>query len=643
MPRKELRRSMRRGATATRVMGTAWLSFLLLCSACGSEKAPGEADVESSTDGRPGDATGEIACIGHACTSVSDCPAAGADNPCASGILCDGCCKHTYLPEGTPCDLGCTQGGTCQGSESFRECHGAVSKSCPDMDGNPCTAAWCDPATGETGECVGAGNEKPLADNTPIQSACWLGIVCVDGQPNKDNAVETDLKKTCDLKNEEVKKTSPYGCIDQIQCVDTEAECRAVLKNDGAECWVDGGTNGSTCLGNSCSAGECILDPSLNKECSQSDLPDECDAGCAVCTELTCHWIPDPSNPGGNKKVRYCKPDVQMKTPCDDGDDCTQEDACALGSQNVGPLGKETLGNCVAGELKECKSYPCAPSSCDPATGECKFDSLDDEWCKSNACLYPSDLNKCDPKSPEMDPATGCVFKAWKAEGTECKIDSACVESAACLKDSADPNGKKMICVGQVEKQCPDDGNPCTDDECVDQDGKAVCVHMPDDTNPCDDGNMCTKGELCVSGACVPGPQKACPDGNDNPCDGPKCVPETGECLDDEPMAEGEGCEWAGLCVVKACTAGQCVPVPLVSDGSPDLGDGLDNDCDGKVDENTYLEYSLTAGSWTSGGVVSADGGLQSVLGYPQALPDDCGATTDGSYSVYSLFGNKSK
>lgn len=42
-----------------------------------------------------------------------------------------------------------------------------------------------------------------------------------------------------------------------------------------------------------------------------------------------------------------------------------------------------------------------------------------------------------------------------------------------------------------------DDGNPCTDDNCVD----GVCQNVNDDSNSCEDGNDCTDN-VCVSGAC---------------------------------------------------------------------------------------------------------------------------------------------
>jgi len=46
-----------------------------------------------------------------------------------------------------------------------------------------------------------------------------------------------------------------------------------------------------------------------------------------------------------------------------------------------------------------------------------------------------------------------------------------------------------------------DDGNPCTDDDCVDH----VCSYAYN-TEPCDDANPCTTNDACSMGACTGGP-----------------------------------------------------------------------------------------------------------------------------------------
>ncbi len=52
------------------------------------------------------------------------------------------------------------------------------------------------------------------------------------------------------------------------------------------------------------------------------------------------------------------------------------------------------------------------------------------------------------------------------------------------------------ICV--ADSECVDDGNPCTDDGCV----NGVCAHT-NNANACDDGNACTANDVCTGGVCV--------------------------------------------------------------------------------------------------------------------------------------------
>jgi hypothetical protein len=55
---------------------------------------------------------------------------------------------------------------------------------------------------------------------------------------------------------------------------------------------------------------------------------------------------------------------------------------------------------------------------------------------------------------------------------------------------------------GGVAPPC-DDGNPCT----IDRRDNGGCAHVPvDDGHPCEDGNLCSLGDRCQAGACVPGP-----------------------------------------------------------------------------------------------------------------------------------------
>jgi hypothetical protein len=54
-----------------------------------------------------------------------------------------------------------------------------------------------------------------------------------------------------------------------------------------------------------------------------------------------------------------------------------------------------------------------------------------------------------------------------------------------------------------------DDGNPCTEDFCID----GLCFHIPvQDGAPCNDNNPCTLNDRCVAGTCM-GVPIHCPPG----------------------------------------------------------------------------------------------------------------------------------
>jgi cysteine-rich repeat protein len=56
---------------------------------------------------------------------------------------------------------------------------------------------------------------------------------------------------------------------------------------------------------------------------------------------------------------------------------------------------------------------------------------------------------------------------------------------------------------------CPDDGDPCTQDQC---DGTGTCAHpVGNNGAPCSDGDACTAGEMCSGGTCSGGAAVACP------------------------------------------------------------------------------------------------------------------------------------
>ncbi len=543
---------------------------VLSLAACGGTTTAPAADVRSET---PSDTGAEAAiCLGTACTTAGDC---GQVDACVAAVSCEaGCCVVEYEPKGTDCVSPCHVGGRCDGAGV---CEDLEPIECPELDGNPCTRGECNPKDGLCGE-----EEVPLADGVPpFKSLCWTGIVCKDGEPDTSAAEPTELQLECEELDSGI---DPFGCTEQVKCVDSQEECLVVLKPEGTACWLAaGGGTDQTCNGRSCNAkGDCVPDSGLDEYCDSSAFPKDCGVDCQACTELTCHWIPDPSAPGtATTKVRYCRAQAVVGDNCEDGSECTSGDVCVLDLSMDGPLGKETIGLCKPGEgttKEDCLAELLKPAlTCLLAGVECNADTgcaLDqqkaDEWCypPPSVCFDKAKTfcTHIDLGDGLWDPQTGCHLKLVDEEscddGNPCTEDvcdgtqgcsnppnkDACDDGSVCTVGDLCADG--LCQAGPVALDCADK-DPCTVDSCDPLDG---CLHAPQNGGPCDDGDGCTSGESCLGGLCTGGQAKGCDD--KNPCTKDWCdplldcqhEPQSGPCDDNNPCTQTDACS-AGACV----------------------------------------------------------------------------------------------
>ncbi len=148
---------------------------------------------------------------------------------------------------------------------------------------------------------------------------------------------------------------------------------------------------------------------------------------------------------------------------CDDGDKCTDKDACKA-------------GKCVPGNGVSCDDgNKCTTNGCEPAKGctaTAKVGACDNgdlctegDTCKAKVCVAGSKVTCKDDDpctlNPSCDPKKGCIFDPAK-DGTAC--------------------GNFKVCA--TGKCVPD------------------CAALADGT-ACDDGNVCTTKEVCKDQKCV--------------------------------------------------------------------------------------------------------------------------------------------
>lgn len=104
--------------------------------------------------------------------------------------------------------------------------------------------------------------------------------------------------------------------------------------------------------------------------------------------------------------------------------------------------------------------------------------------------LCPHHEPDCDDTNPDVNP--GVIEEAYGGPLCEDGVDNDCDG----LADMLDPGCFECT----AAEEC-DDGNDCTDDDCVDN----ACAHT-DNTDPCDDQDDCTTEDTCSMGVCVGGP-----------------------------------------------------------------------------------------------------------------------------------------
>ncbi len=490
-----------------------------------------------------------------------DCNGQTDENTCDDSNVCttDACvidnmgvvCAHE--PTATVCSDGnaCTIGDLCEGTA----CKPGVAAPCDDL--NPCTDDACLPASG----CSFVANTLACDDG----DACTTGDQCQGGACISGGAKICDDGLVCTL--DSCDKTS--GCV----AVPLDGSC-----DDGNACT----------LGDACQGGACLPGAATT-----------CDDG-LVCTTDSCDKINGCSN-------------VANSAPCQDGSACTSGDTCANGV-------------CGAGPAVICDdNNVCTDDSCDPAKGCVNIAAVatctDGDACTlGDACAYGAcqggGAANCDDgqdcTTDSCDKASGCVHAS---NNIACSDGSACTQGDQCQGGACQAGGA-LDC---------NDNNPCTSDSC---DASSGCVHLGN-ALPCDDNNACTVGDACQAGLCLPGAATVCNDGNpctDDSCDVSKgCVTKNNilPCTDNSVCTLGD-----------ACGGGVCLP-GAASSCDDDNGCTTDS-CDAKLG----CQHVNTTAACDDGSACTAKDACQLGVCKGQFVQCDDGnpCTTDGCDTVLGCY-----
>ncbi len=471
--------------------------------------------------------------------------------------------------------------------------------TCTNVSGGP---AQCLPASG-TCTCLpgndGATRTCAIANTfgtcfgseTCDQDAGWVGCSARTPAAESCDGIDND----CDLFIDEGVTHDPTTCSETVAGIGT---CTATYTCGGAAGWqCDAATpTAEQCdfLDNNCNGGtdETFKDASGRyvalEHCGSCGVTcvgaiPNAEETCRVngntprCEVLRCdpgYYQAGPTTclPAADNTCAPCATDANCQTP---GDRCLDLDGTKVCGRDCseGNVHGTPAGECPDGLV--CQAFGAGVSQCVPASGSCTC--LADDDGDTRSCVAQNALGTCFG-SQSCEPANG-----W----TTC--DAPTPASETC-------NGEDDDCNGQID----------------DVAGRGQSCQVSNGFGSCDGIRDCTaEGTLACIG---PTPAAEICDYADNDCDG--SVDEGFTNLNAICTVGQGACQRIGY---RVCTADGSGTECNVTAGQPstEICDGIDNDCDGSVDEGP---------AWADKGDPCTDGqGLCRVTGVYQCSPDGSG------------------
>lgn len=430
-------------------------------------------------------------------------------------------------------DSDCSDGEICNGEEICNLEYHVCSEGTPHEDGFVCLS---EPRS----ICLNGECRESICGDGFIDSGA--GEFC---EPPGNNGCKEDCTFEC---NNDFECYNDEVCDGEEFCDLTTHTCaHRNVPPEGAECGTD---PRKICLGGRCQVSVCgdtFVDTGSFEECDDGNAieGDGCDNDCT----FSCH----------------------SNSECDDGHICTDNICTSSHTCDYPFLGSETVcrvsaGACDIEERCDGANPDCPVNSFRPSGYECRASmGICDvvEYCTGFSPLCPADgfLSSdtvCRPSAGPCDVTEHC-----SGTSAECPVDSFLSSDTICRPSAGDCDIAEY-CTG-TSAACPRDAFlPST----------TVCRPS---TGPCDAEEYCT-GSSATCPPDAPPPVETC-NGLDDDCDD---VCDDGfECCRGITESCTTTCGTTGTKICSNwCTWGSCVP-------PTETCNGIDDDCDGTVDEGT--------------------------------------------------------
>jgi hypothetical protein len=368
----------------------------------------------------------QVQCIARLCTVVPLWGCCQTSRQCNDGNPCttDACqfnsCVYTPIPnccvsatdcdDRNPCNIDSCIGGQCRHGPNAKLV-GCCASDAGCNDRNVCTVDVCSPAH----QCLYSVNRAA--------GCCATARDCDDGNPaTLDTCAGGSCRNVVDTRT----------CADAAGCDDTNP------------CTTD------TCSGGRCShvwQADCCLAAA------------DCDDG-RTCTRDVC-------SSGSNRcahipQVACCESDAD----CDDGDLCTA-DVCLLGR-----CSRTTIVGCCRSDAACDDGNPCTTDTCDPQRRRCtRAPRKGPGCCNSDASCDDGDpctYERCiDFRCNNIPKPACCRSHADCVDADPCSADWCIFGYCRHFDPATAPYASDIpsaCCASDFD--CPDDGNPCTQEIC---------------------------------------------------------------------------------------------------------------------------------------------------------------------------------